>query len=38
MIEAAMTISNSTITIEVVGKIIKFGKELTENQLFYLTE
>jgi putative hydrolase of the HAD superfamily len=36
MIEAAMTISNSTIPIEVVGKIIKFGKELTEKPIVLL--
>jgi putative hydrolase of the HAD superfamily len=35
MIEAAMTISNSTIPIEVVGKIIKFGKELTEKPIVF---
>jgi hypothetical protein len=36
MIEAAMTISNNTIPIEIVEKIIQFGKELLQNQSFYL--
>jgi putative hydrolase of the HAD superfamily len=35
MIEAAMTISNNTIPIE-MKKIIQFGKELLQNQSFYL--
>jgi putative hydrolase of the HAD superfamily len=30
MIEAAMTISNNTIPIEIVEKIIQFGKELSK--------
>jgi putative hydrolase of the HAD superfamily len=34
MIEAAMTISNNTISIEIVEKIIQFGKELLQNQSF----
>jgi putative hydrolase of the HAD superfamily len=36
MIEAAMTISNNTIPIEIVEKIIQFEKELLQNQSFYL--
>jgi putative hydrolase of the HAD superfamily len=33
MIEAAMNISNNTIPIEVIGKIIQYGKELTEKPI-----
>ncbi|MEZ7499269.1 HAD family hydrolase [Flavobacterium sp. Arc3] len=36
MIEAAMTISNNTIPIEVVEKIIQYGKELTEKPIVLL--
>ncbi|MCW2119343.1 HAD family hydrolase [Flavobacterium sp. 7A] len=36
MIEAAMTISNNTIPIEVVNKIIKFGKELIDKPIVLL--
>jgi putative hydrolase of the HAD superfamily len=36
MIEAAMTISNNTIPIEIVEKIIQFGKNCFKNQSFYL--
>jgi putative hydrolase of the HAD superfamily len=34
MIEAAMTISNNTIPIEIIEKIIQYGKELPKNQIF----
>jgi putative hydrolase of the HAD superfamily len=37
MIEAAMTISNQTIPIEVIEKIIQFGKELIEKPIVVLT-
>lgn len=33
MIEAAMTISNNTISIEVIGKIVQYGKELLEKPI-----
>jgi putative hydrolase of the HAD superfamily len=36
MIEAAMTISNQTIPIEVIAKIIQFGKELIEKPIVVL--
>src|SRR5215217_4735338 len=36
MIEAAMTISNNTIPVEVVGKIIQYGKELLEKPIVLL--
>lgn len=36
MIEAAMTISNNTIPVEVVGKIIEYGKELLEKPIVLL--
>ena len=36
MIEAAMLISNNTIPIEVVGKIIQYGKELLEKPIVLL--
>lgn len=36
MIEAAMTISNNTIPIEVIEKIIQYGKELTEKPIVLL--
>jgi putative hydrolase of the HAD superfamily len=35
MIEAAMTISNNTIPIEIIEKIIQYGKNYSRNQLFY---
>jgi putative hydrolase of the HAD superfamily len=35
MIEAAMTISNNTIPIEIIEKIIQYGKNYLRNQLFY---
>jgi len=36
MIEAAMSISNNTIPIEVIEKIIQYGKELTEKPIILL--
>ena len=36
MIEAAMIISNNTIPVEVVGKIIEYGKELLEKPIVLL--
>lgn len=36
MIEAAMAISNNTIPVEVVGKIIEYGKELLEKPIVLL--
>lgn len=36
MIEAAMTISNNTIPVEVVGKIIQYGKELLDKPIVLL--
>lgn len=36
MIEAAMTISNNTIPVEVVAKIIQYGKELLEKPIVLL--
>jgi putative hydrolase of the HAD superfamily len=36
MIEAAMTISNNTIPIEVVEKILQFGKELLQKPIVLL--
>lgn len=36
MIEAAMTISDNTIPVEVVGKIIQYGKELLEKPIVLL--
>ena len=36
MIEAAMSISNNTIPIEVIEKIIQYGKELTEKPIVLL--
>ena len=36
MIEAAMTISNNTIPVEVVAKIIEYGKELLEKPIILL--
>jgi putative hydrolase of the HAD superfamily len=36
MIEAAMTISNNTIPIEIVEKIIQFGKELLQKPIVLL--
>jgi hypothetical protein len=35
MIEAAVAISNRTIPIEIISKIIVYGKELLENQSKY---
>jgi putative hydrolase of the HAD superfamily len=35
MIEAAMRISNNTLPIEIIEKILQYGKELLENRLFY---
>jgi putative hydrolase of the HAD superfamily len=36
MIEAAMTISNNTIPVEVIERIIQYGKELTEKPIHLL--
>jgi putative hydrolase of the HAD superfamily len=36
MIEAAMTISNNTIPIEIIEKIIQYGKNYSKNQLFWM--
>ena len=33
MIEAAMTISNNTISIEIIGKILEYGKELLQKPI-----
>jgi putative hydrolase of the HAD superfamily len=35
MIEAAMRISNNTIPIEIIEKIVQYGKNCSKNQLFY---
>jgi putative hydrolase of the HAD superfamily len=35
MIEAAMNISNNTIPIEIIEKIIQYGKNFYRNLLFY---